>query len=429
MKQTLEKKYLDILQVIHQTKSLGIGYGLDRILKILHWIDNPQLKFFSIHLVGTNGKGSTAAMIEKILRDQGFQTGLITSPHLHSYRERIQINGSSLSKRDFVYHYQKLEPFLKKVPLTYFEIGIVLALMAFAKRGIDFLIAEAGLGGRLDATNVLPAKIVVLTSIGLDHQEYLGSTKKKILKEKLGVIKKNQILWTAQLEPSLMETLKVVAAKKKAPFFIANSRWQNLFKKKYAIDFKNLALKGSHQMNNATLALGVIHSLIKQGVIIKTNQVNSSLKKTFWPARLETIKKRPLILIDAAHNLAGIKVLADFLKLKNLFDLELCFGALNNRPYKKMLLQLLPFVKTVSLVHFNHNNAVSLKEWKKMRPEIQKNVTINFLTENQLKDRIFSEGTKKNSQKKILVAGSLFFVASLRAFIKGVIHEENDEFV
>ncbi|MDP6670385.1 MAG: folylpolyglutamate synthase/dihydrofolate synthase family protein [archaeon] len=287
-------KYLDSLE------SLGIVLGLDRVKGFLQAIGRPEAKFKVIHIAGTNGKGSTAAILASILRAAGLKTGLYTSPHLVKVNERIQVNGEQISDSELVKLVSELKQSKENqgIKLTHFEFVTALAFQHFANLEVDIAVVEVGLGGRLDATNVVTPEVSVITNIEKEHEEFLGKTVEKIAGEKAGIVKPGVPVVTAEWKEPVLRVIRKVCKEKNAPLSIVNKPFEG-----------TLGLQGSFQRWNAATALAVVDVLRKQGVEIDEDAVSKGLSSVMWPGRFEVVQKNPTVLLDCCHNPSGAFVL------------------------------------------------------------------------------------------------------------------------
>ena len=306
-----------LLDYLYALQRHGIKAGLDHTRDLLKQCGNPQLQFESIHIAGTNGKGSTAAILAKILRATGKRVGLYTSPHLINFNERIRINGKSISNDkivDFVHTYHND---FDQIQSTFFETTTALAFWYFAKEKIDVAVVETGLGGRLDSTNIINPSVTVITPVALDHTDLLGNTLKEIAREKAGIIKKNIPLITTQQNKSVMEVLRTTAKKKNVDMQYINASDIHIEKidtvgtsfKLFNKHYKTCLL-GSHQAINATLA---IHTAKTFDDSITDEKLNWGLKNVIWPGRMQKIDDTLPIYYDVAHNPQGISAMLDTL--------------------------------------------------------------------------------------------------------------------
>lgn len=335
--------------------------GLGPIKELLRRLGNPQNAFRTILVAGTNGKGSTAGMIASILQSAGYRVGLYTSPHLLDVRERIKIDGKmiSRSKLDSIVAYIAAK---KTKPLTYFEILTAAAFICFRQEKIDIAVMEVGLGGRLDATNVCRPLVSVITNISLEHTAYLGKTLSSIAYEKGDIIKKRGICVTAATQKSVMAVLENICRERKAILYQLGSDF-NIDKRNNKFDYKGIAfdlkelsilLPGGFQMINAALAIAAIETVRKKGISVDEKSIRRGLKKVKLPARLEVLCRKPLFILDGAHNPGGIKVLSEELITSFSFRrLILIFACLKDKDYVRMLEAIAPLAYRVIFTPLN----------------------------------------------------------------------------
>jgi dihydrofolate synthase / folylpolyglutamate synthase len=299
--------YPEAIQFLYGLRLFGAKFGLANTFRLAAFAGNPQEKLRFIHVAGTNGKGSTCAMLEGIYRAAGLRVGLFTSPHLVSFRERIQINRRLISEGDVVRLVTELQPPLASFPAdhhpTFFEVVTVMALKFFAEQQCHLVIWETGLGGRLDATNIVTPLASVITNIASDHEQWLGDTLEKIAFEKAGIIKPGVPVLTAADAPAALAVIEGIAREKNAPLTqIHNSQ--------FTIHNSELPLPGAHQKTNAALALATVDRLQPQ-IPVAEETIRAGLATVQWPGRLQLVT-RPTgqkILLDGAHNAAGAEAL------------------------------------------------------------------------------------------------------------------------
>ena len=364
--------YSEATSLLSSLKNFGIKLGLERIRELLAYLGHPEEQLKIIHVAGTNGKGSVAAMTASILQASGFRVGRFTSPHLADWRERLAVlegkDLSFISRREFCSGIERLKPPINQLQKeknspTVFEVLTALALYYFAGKEMDFAIMEVGLGGRLDATNVVKPLVSVITNVALDHQEYLGDTKEKIAREKAGIIKKGGIVVSAETVPAVSKIIEERCKAKSARLIrigqdvkILSCQLQVL-REKFAVSFTvkglkglysnlELSLAGEHQALNAATAIGAVESLSFSGIKIPPQAIRKGLKSVYWPARLEVISKKPVVLIDGAHNPAAAEAVAKTLKqlkqMNGYRELFLIIGCLKDKDIDGMLKVFLP---------------------------------------------------------------------------------------
>ena len=357
--------YLDSLNVDK------MRFGIKAISKLLSRLGNPQNSYKTILIAGTNGKGSTAAMIASILCSAGYKVGLYTSPHLVDVRERIVVNGKKISLKEFNQTIADVKDKIKQ-PVTYFEFLTAVAFVYFQRQKVDIAVLEVGLGGRLDATNVCKPLVSVITNIAFDHTDYLGNTLNSIAREKAGIIKQKGICITAAKQKKVVDVLRDVCQRRRAKFYCLG-RDIKIKKQKdgfftyqgFNRNLKNLKipLQGDHQLSNAALALAAIELCEKKGFSIADTAIYAGLKNTHWEARLEVLQNQPLFLLDGAHNPAGISVLCrTFKKVFSYRRLILIFGALADKDYRRMLQKIVPLASIIILTQLKTKRAVPVND-------------------------------------------------------------------
>jgi dihydrofolate synthase / folylpolyglutamate synthase len=302
--------YSEAIQFLYGLRLFGAKFGLENSFKLAEFAGNPQNRLRFIHVAGTNGKGSTCAMLESIYRAAGLRVGLFTSPHLVSFRERIQINRKFISERDVVRFVEESKPLFERFPEdqhpTFFEAVTIMALRYFAEQKCDLVIWETGLGGRLDATNIVTPLASVITNIGIEHSEWLGDTVEKIAAEKAGIIKPGAPVVTTATAGHGLEVIEARAREKRCRF-IPVAAEQGLQPPLNSVD---LPLHGPHQRLNAALAVATVHALSDQ-IPAGEAAVRTGLATVDWPGRMHRVQRASgqIILLDGAHNADGAEAL------------------------------------------------------------------------------------------------------------------------
>ena len=304
-------KYLESLYSLHRR---GIKLGLEHTERLLSFFDNPHKKFSTIHVAGTNGKGSTCAYIETILRQNGYKVGLYTSPHLLKFNERIRVNGRPISNKHIFQFLDNSFDEINKINSTFFEATTVMAFNYFYKKKVDVAVIETGLGGRLDATNVINPKISVITSISKDHTDILGDSLEKIAYEKAGIIKEKTPLIIYRQDSQILEVFRKKAVSLNADMKISKIPKNIEFNSKGTQFIHNnykyvIPLFGFHQARNASLAIDVINKVDPN---IKNEAINRALGRVFWPGRMQKVGDN--IFYDVSHNENGLKKTLQTLK-------------------------------------------------------------------------------------------------------------------
>lgn len=320
--------YEEAMEYITSVGRFGSNYGLERTFRLLELLGNPHEKIKFIHIAGTNGKGSTTAMVTKILRGLGYKVGMYTSPYLEEFEERIQINGKNINKDTLVKLLEEVKAAINKVieegyeHPTEFEIITALMFLHFYNEKVDYGVVEVGLGGRLDSTNVLTPKVSVITSVSLDHINILGDNLKDIAKEKAGIIKNGVPVILYPQEKEVEEVILKVAKEKKSKVYLVKKESGKLININYEDLYQNVEIKsnnntytiklpllGEHQILNLSVALNAIEALCEEEKIkLNKELVEKSLEDVKWIGRLEVLSKKPTVVIDGAHN----KVPLDF---------------------------------------------------------------------------------------------------------------------
>ena len=396
-----------------------IDLSLKRLKNLLKKLGNPHHDLPpTIHIAGTNGKGSTLSFLRNILIQNGYSCHAYISPHINKFNERIIINDKEITSKML---YQCLK-YVKKInnnkKITFFEITTVAAFMMFKKYKADFLILETGLGGRLDATNIVPKKILsIITNISIDHEEFLGKTLKKITREKLGITPSSKKILISKQAPSVQKIIKLRLAKKKNVIyfnkdysFINKEKNKFLFRYKKDKHFINKPkILGEHQLENASTALAASIIIESLGYKIKYNLFNISLLNTKWPGRLEIFKhKDKFIIFDGSHNVGGSEKLKIFLKQMEIKPLVI-LGMLNNK-------KIYDFLK---IIHNNIEKVIAIKIPKEKNSfttlQIEENckkLSINCIKAPNLSQ--VNEYILKTRNKYILITGSLYLVGKIR---------------
>jgi len=350
--------YQESLDYLSSLGRFGIKLGLERTQALLRALGDPQELFQGVHVAGTNGKGSVCAMLASILQTAGYRVGLMPKPHLVSYTERIQLDQRPIAEADFAALLTEVQPVIQTVaaelgPPTEFEILTSAALYYFARTGLDLLVCEVGLGGRLDSTNVLDLGVEVITNIALDHTQHLGTTLEAIAAEKAGILKPDGVAITAAQPPALA-IIESAARQRHIPLLrlgneiqVApiNKEWAGIqvTVTTPADTYRDLRvpLLGLHQAENAALAVAAIDALRSRGWDISDGVLRDGLARTRWPGRLEVIDRHPIVLVDGAHNPAGLaRSLAAVRTLAKGRPLVIVFGAMKDKDLPAMLGQL-----------------------------------------------------------------------------------------
>lgn len=336
--------YADAIRFLYELRLFGLKLGLDTTRELADRLGHPDRALRFIHVAGTNGKGSTCAILESLYRTAGYRVGLFTSPHLVRFSERIQVNREPIPDADLVRLVMRLRQLLDGFPAdrhpTFFEVVTVIALQYFAEQQCDLVVWETGMGGRLDATNIVTPLASVITNVQFDHEKWLGTTRTQIAAEKAGIIKPNVPVLTATDEPDALDVITRTAHSLNAPITVVTHAQAQAVH--HTLD--QLTLLGEHQKRNAALALATVQTLnsVLPGA---ESQIDAALRQVRWPGRLQLVQlsNQRRLLLDGAHNLAGAESLQT--AVRQLFSgvqLTLILGILQDKDWPHMAQRLAP---------------------------------------------------------------------------------------
>ncbi len=418
------------LDYLHSLIPNGIKLGLKNISFLLGELGNPQKKTPSIHIAGTNGKGSTAAFCESILRNADYRVGLYTSPHLVSFNERIQINRIPIPESEMVSCIMRIKNVVEKfkIPITFFEFGTAMAFLYFADQKTDINVLEVGMGGRLDATSLCKGDISIITSIAKDHTAHLGNTLEEIAFEKASIIKDYGTVFAVKGSEQVHKVIKKISDQKSAnvqflgeDFSIVKVAEPDpllITYKASNICLKNLelSLKGGFQASNAALALSAcLHYCYKNGKEIQEQAIRKSLKNTFWNGRMEVVSLRPTIILDIAHNLAAAKEMAK--SVQKLFSYKKAitiFGIMKDKPSDEILKELISFSDHFILVRPNQERSEKPARLKKI---LRGHNTSCEIIEN-IPQAIRKAKKTALTEDMICITGSIFTVGEAKQYLE-----------
>jgi dihydrofolate synthase/folylpolyglutamate synthase len=428
---------------IKNTAKFGSNYGLSRTEKILELLDSPHKKLKCIHIAGTNGKGSTSAMLSNILIEAGYKVGMYTSPFLIDFEERIQINNKNILKSDLCLIVDKVKLAVDEVIKlgyehpTEFEIITCAAFLYFYEKEVDYAVIEVGLGGRLDSTNVITPILSVITSISLDHMQILGNSLESIAKEKAGIIKKGipVVLYPqkdeckAVIEKACISNCsKLICVKIDSAKLLEVNFKENIPSQKIQVTTKNnsyhvdLALLGGHQLLNCSTVIHCVEQLIDQGIVIKDEAIVNGLIKVIWKGRLEVMGKNPLIVIDGAHNIDAIinlnSSLKQYFKYKNIV---LILGILADKEVEQMVKVITSEAKKVITVTPNSIRAENSDDLRNIVLKYNENCVSEVDYEKALNIGLSS----LEDEDLLLLCGSLYMIGDMRKIIKKVLRPTN----
>jgi dihydrofolate synthase/folylpolyglutamate synthase len=403
----------------------GIKLGLDRTVNLLEAVGNPHRRFTSIHVAGTNGKGSVACYLNSVLFHSGLRTGLFTSPHLVDYRERIRVDGHAIPCRDLADLVAELKVPILETGASYFEATTVLAFEYFARRNIDVGVIEVGMGGRLDSTNVLSPALACITSIDFDHVEYLGRTLSKIAGEKAGIIKPQVPVVCGRLSPKASAAIRKAAASQGSRMFemgrdasftpLAMDLRGSRFEYSGAGGRKTFEIgsPGFHHVANAATALLALEVLADKGFKVKEEAVRRGLRLANWPGRLHPLRRRPLVLCDAAHNVSGVKLLVKSLETLDLTKNVTVFGVLRDKDCHGMLALLARCSESFVLTKPDSDRALPIADLKAVADRLG----LRFKAAASVQRAVEIARMQCGARKSMLVCGSIYALGeAMKAF-------------
>lgn len=356
--QEILTKIFSSFPMYHKIGTSAYKEGLENIEALAQMAGNPQLKFKSIHIAGTNGKGSVSHLLASYFQEAGFKTALFTSPHLIDFRERISINGEQIPKNKVVDFFQKHEIQLKTIEPSFFEMTTMLAFDYFASEKVDIAIIETGLGGRLDATNIINPILSVITNISFDHAQMLGNTLPKIAFEKAGIIKENTPVLIGEPDPKTLPVFQAVATQKRAPFYVADRIKVTIldatdpFYTQIAVKYHtkmlysdlHLPLPGEYQLKNLATyfhAIEILKSILHIKKDFAKKGVENVIKNTHFMGRWQIIDQDPLIICDVAHNIGAFSLTIPQLLKMNVENIHIIIGFVDDKELDPIL-ELLP---------------------------------------------------------------------------------------
>ncbi len=420
-----------LLQQLYQRRNRGVKLGLERIQQLLEQLGNPQHRFPVVHIAGTNGKGTVASLIAAIYAAAGYRTGLFTSPHLQHFFERIRINGATIPEDAFAEIIAALLPLADRYEATFFEITTALAFQYFADQQVDVAVMETGMGGRLDATNVVLPVLTIITAIDLDHTRELGTTREAIAREKAGILKPG--ILALVLDRDLFPIFQAIAQERGVPVFLlsdavhyrvveraANGQSFHYHSPQQSETFW-LPLIGEHQLHNAALAIRAVE-MLQPHFPVTTSAIQKGLAEvhtlTGYQARLEVLRAQPPFILDTAHNLQGIRagVRAVQHHFPSVDQWLIAFGALRTKNWEAMLEQLMNIARQFLLAPIDEPRALSPHQ---LAQEVRGVPAMVFPSAAELVEVLGEQPLP------VLVTGSFYFAgtllqAGLRAAIKPI---------
>ncbi len=425
--------YKSCTEYLFNLERVGIKYDLKNIKRILDYISHPEKNFKTIHIAGTNGKGSVASIINSVLIESGFKTGLYTSPHIRDFRERILTNGKMIV-RDYVMNFtNRLYDLFEEIKPSFFEATTAMALEFFASQKVEYAVIEAGLGGRLDSTNVLKPELSVITGISIDHTEYLGNKIENIAFEKGGIVKKNVPCVGGKMDSKARSIIEKICLEKNSEFIYAEDFWRTNLKscredgmqlnvvdiadRKNKISME-IPLIGRYQLQNIKTAFTALDITGKKdGITLSENKIKNGLKNitvnSRFYGRFQKISEKPKIIIDVSHNVQGIKNIKDNLKFFVYKRLYVIFGMMKDKEHEKCLKEIGKLKATLILTKPKYKRAEE--------PEILfksvKGKGNCYITEN-INEAYKSVRRMANNDDLILITGSFFLISDFLKCIR-----------
>ena len=400
--------YAEVIQKLQALGSFGMRLGLEKMQRVAERLGSPHSRLQFIHVAGTNGKGSTCAFLESIYRNAGLRVGLFTSPHLVHVGERIQVQRIALSPDDIVACYQQVHSACEVLdandPLTFFEFCTAMALLHFKETACDIVIWETGLGGRLDATNIVTPIASVITHIGLEHQQWLGNTHREIATEKAGIIKTGVPVFTAVDHPEALEVIRSKAHASQSSLTEVGEEAATTGSRRWG----HLRLVGPHQLRNAALAESTVRGL-RARIPVSDDLITHSLREARWPGRFDVIQQGDETwVVDGAHNEDGVQALAATLR-ERFPGTPLCLviGVLKDKNWQAMIETLLPLVSRVRLVPVQSDRSVTCDEL------IARCRTVNPRMDCQAFSNLRAAITDPAPERVKVITGSLYLVGQV----------------
>jgi len=410
------RSYADVLQDLYGLQKYGIKFGLSQTANLLSGLGDPHLGRSFIHVGGSNGKGSVACLLESALRHCGYRTGLFTSPHLVHFNERFRINGQPIPPEEIVQlHHELREAMDEREPPTFFEAVTAMALACFQRRDTDIDIIEVGMGGRLDATNLITPLVSVITNISLEHREFLGDTLLEVAREKAGIIKEGVPLLTAATDPDVLDLFLRTCREANATEYRLNRDFSYRdqgtglrFSGRHMVqDHVQSGLRGRHQRHNTALALAALDILQGQGWPLSGEGVAQGLARANWPGRLHQVCDSPRVIVDGAHNPSAMQELAQSIREELDYSrLILVTGIMEDKDASAMLGAILPLTDRIFFTRPKYPRAMDPSTLCDRAPGSLPEHEIHSSLPRALERAQAAAGTKD----LVLVCGSLFTV-------------------
>ncbi len=430
--ETQNTRYQDAVNYLYSLQKYGIKFGLSKTENILKAFGSPHKGQRYVHIAGTNGKGSVSAFIGSILKEAGLKVGFYSSPHLVRFTERFRINGEEIRQDTAAGLIDELRRvFAPEAPPTFFEAATAMALIYFAREKTDLAIMEVGMGGRLDATNVITPLVCGITNISLEHQVFLGNRLVDIAREKGGIIKKGVDVVTAAAQPSVIKTFEAIAAERGAPLWrvgkdiLYRTTASGLHYRGLGLRIRGLrlGLQGMMQAHNAALALGIIERLGEKGIRVSEENIRKGLQNTVWTGRMQVVGTNPTILLDGAHNPGALRMLAHSIKAGFRYRrLVLVIGVMADKAIGEMMRIIVPLADYVICTRPLYYRAADPEVlMKEAAPLGRPGETVPLLT-----DALSRAMEMAGPQDLIVVCGSLFTVGEALTYFDPETYRPDD---
>jgi dihydrofolate synthase/folylpolyglutamate synthase len=429
-------EYEKAIEYLYNLKIYGMSLGLERIEHLLKELDSPHKDLKAVHVAGTNGKGSVCAILSSILIAADYKVGLFTSPHLISFEERIMVNQRKISRDKICHLVERIRPISESMVAsgkfdhpTFFETACAMAFCHFHDENVDIAVLEVGLGGRLDATNIVTPLASVITTIALDHTHVLGTTLEEVAREKAGIIKEQVPVITGIEDHDILNIIRKTCSEKNCELYSHQDygsytkKESNLDGQVFDIELKGhryndlkIPLLGEHQLKNALISALTVEVLKEKEIKIPNPSLRRGLKTTLWPARLEIAQKNPYIVLDCAHNPAGMRALKS--SLKGIFSghrFTFVIGIMRDKDIPRIIEEIIPLAHNIIVTKPKFERA---SEPQKIEEEVKKHLSNVIIIEN-VKEAI--KYAKKNAKKEdvVCITGSIFNVGEAIMALKG----------
>ncbi|MCI0473232.1 MAG: bifunctional folylpolyglutamate synthase/dihydrofolate synthase [Ignavibacteria bacterium] len=422
------RNYKECVDYLFGLERVGIKYDLNNIRKLTALLGNPERKFKSVHIAGTNGKGSVASILSSFLTESGIKNGLYTSPHIVDFRERIRVNGKMIPEKYVMDFTEKIFSYIEKIKPSFFEVTTAMAFKYFADMKAEFAVIECGLGGRLDSTNIIRPEVSVITGISKDHSEYLGNTLKSITYEKAGIVKPCIPCVIGKLSKYIRKIVSETCVKKSSKL-VDSSKYivevRKMTGESVYFDFGNedfrfkgltLPLTGNYQVHNLKTFFGILGQLVKKQNLIVTQKILNKAfrnlnKNTGFRCRFQIIQKNPYIICDVSHNSEGIKNMRENLKNLKFRRLIVIFGMMKDKEYAKCIKELENLGDYLILTKPDYKRAENPDE---LYAHIKRKA--NAVVSENVRDAFGLAGKITLKNDLIVITGSFFMVSDFLKF-------------